>query len=494
MHLPWNFRKGEPSDYPELERLRIEALRPVTRKGAGPLAVWQSGRGRVNLPSHHPQPPTLRQVMSAKHFYNTLSTLMASKSRRSPPAPPQSAMADSGLSVCNPGRTQDVGGLNERLPFNILFQIFEYYADTETYSQPPETLLLICKYWSQAACNYPHLWHRFTINTDDLQTWCSRIPLRLSRCSPNSLLDINILVTPAPMDRADTVSLCLHAIGLLAGADGKGSQRWRRFSLEDPSDVLSRQPRLAWLLSFPTPKLEEICLDGMISSMPIFPATPSLRTFKANNISLPILPDLSTVTDASMDADAAARYQFENVSNLLGLGITKPNAAYTLTNVYPRLTRLSLVSGISSNGLDRFSAPKLTHLSISFDTGREFLALLSCKGLPLHQIEEVHIGSEFPRTNKPYHVRYRNGLSRFLRALGTIRVMVLLEPFIADIVLDILDAKALYKSHTVLLVINGITTSVGQGVDRHDTLQGIRRQMQGKSFGRWGQCFPGADD
>jgi hypothetical protein len=234
----------------------------------------------------------------------------------------------------------------------------------------------------------------------------------------------------------------------------------------------------------------------MITSMPIFPSNPSLRIFKAENIMLSVLPDLSRVTEVSLDADAASRFRLVDIaSNLTRLDITRRNCAYSLTNAYSRLRTLSLVSGISRGGLDRFGAPKLTHLNVSFDAGSDFIAIISCEGLPLGQIEEVLIGSELPLTkegNEIHRVGYRNGLGRFLRAIESVQVMTLREPFIAELVLDLLgsDCKNLYHNHTLLLVINGVAMSLGQGDHRKDSLHGIRRALQGESFGRWGEVFP----
>ena len=51
---------------------------------------------------------------------------------------------------------QTPSSMNDRLPFDVLFEIFDYYADNATVYHPLETLLLVCKSWSEATVCYGH--------------------------------------------------------------------------------------------------------------------------------------------------------------------------------------------------------------------------------------------------------------------------------------------------------------------------------------------------
>ena len=53
---------------------------------------------------------------------------------------------------------------NERLPFDVLGDIFMFYAQQETIDCPIETLLLVCKSWHTAALGHRALWGQFRIH------------------------------------------------------------------------------------------------------------------------------------------------------------------------------------------------------------------------------------------------------------------------------------------------------------------------------------------
>jgi hypothetical protein len=78
----------------------------------------------------------------------------------------------------------------DRLSFDILFQVFDHYAELETVKYPLETILLVSRTWNEAASTYRALWGRINVNlTNDseLHMWKIRLPLRLQRSGATPL-------------------------------------------------------------------------------------------------------------------------------------------------------------------------------------------------------------------------------------------------------------------------------------------------------------------
>lgn len=53
---------------------------------------------------------------------------------------------------------------NDRLSFDVLTEIFPYYAAQETPQYPTETLLLVCKSWHVAALAKHSVWGHFRMH------------------------------------------------------------------------------------------------------------------------------------------------------------------------------------------------------------------------------------------------------------------------------------------------------------------------------------------
>lgn len=372
------------------------------------------------------------------------------------------------------------------LPFDILCQIFDYYASKET-QYPLETLLLVCKFWSQAACDYPRLWSSFKINTKHIIMWCARVPLRMSRC-PDSLLDIEITVgnSTAVISGEDLDEYYLSLTESLTGKDGEVARRWRRLIAKDCGTVYwvsTQQSRLAKLLHFPTPNLEELSLDGLASSLPILPATPSLKklTFRRNKLSK--LPDLSTVLELSV-CISGERYEnaLVNAVNLVKLDFLSGSFIYHIRGSYPHLKSITLPGSMYYKSLAGLEAPSLDRLCTSFGWAHQFHGLLACPGVPLQDVRELEIGAEImSRRAYSQHDGYLDALRRFLSATKNVQVLVFTDAFISGVILKLLtgDCEPLYQAHRPLIKLYEHEIHLEQGPARRPSVDKLRNLVTG---------------
>ncbi|KIM26818.1 hypothetical protein M408DRAFT_25088 [Serendipita vermifera MAFF 305830] len=230
---------------------------------------------------------------------------------------------------------------NDRLPFDVLTEIFPYYASQETPQYPTETLLLVCKSWHVAALAKHSVWSQFRIHIGHHARYNmlpNRTKTRLKRSGDVSPLDIelrNLVNADAPnftedfedriLDTPPTV-ICtarfdqtgketlscncevfayehiIHQLYILAGLYGHYCRRWRSLLLVPSSlDFLEEQKltdgdeRLAYVLSYPTPKLVSLSIhhfiDADIPRFPLFLHTPVLTHLALDNCLIDILPN-----------------------------------------------------------------------------------------------------------------------------------------------------------------------------------------------------------
>ena len=106
------------------------------------------------------------------------------------------------------------------LSFDVLGAIFAFYAETETIIHPLETLLLVCRDWSNAALGHRALWGRLRIyisHEPSSKVWSVRLPLRLARCGSDLPLDIDLRNGLAGFDLGDNDGLDIR---IRNGMDG----------------------------------------------------------------------------------------------------------------------------------------------------------------------------------------------------------------------------------------------------------------------------------
>ncbi|KIM27816.1 hypothetical protein M408DRAFT_24183, partial [Serendipita vermifera MAFF 305830] len=202
-------------------------------------------------------------------------------------------------------------GSANMLPFDILVEIFENYLLEETPKHPVETLLPVCKSWSQAALGATRLWSTFRI-VDNPSFWGFLIPRRLARGPKDAPLDIYIQVIyiragePGSQMRwfetQHNEFMYLSLLRSLTGLHGEVARRWRTFSFVDLYRVSKWWGEFGNYLSFSTPHLEKLHLHGIRVACGIFPEAPVLKTFFARKIRVLGFPDLRAATTIRIES------------------------------------------------------------------------------------------------------------------------------------------------------------------------------------------------
>jgi hypothetical protein len=162
--------------------------------------------------------------------------------------------------------------LNDKLPIEILWKIFETYSVRDSIDNPLEKLLCICKSWSNAARRHQAIWSYFTIcisEDRDIRFWSSRVTDRLAICGEDTLLDIEFecYLGPIGTNKNETKARILGISSSLIGRDGSFVKRWRRLCFRD----LPFEIRTLWngALALPTPNLRFLEISGLSFSQPI---------------------------------------------------------------------------------------------------------------------------------------------------------------------------------------------------------------------------------
>jgi hypothetical protein len=84
---------------------------------------------------------------------------------------------------------------NDRLPYDLLVNVYDNYTQWDGIEEPLERLLLICRTWSTAAYEHKLLWTSFDIGSEDFglkiaRFWSSRVSKRIKRSGDEALLDL----------------------------------------------------------------------------------------------------------------------------------------------------------------------------------------------------------------------------------------------------------------------------------------------------------------
>ncbi|KAG8805596.1 hypothetical protein FRC17_005440 [Serendipita sp. 399] len=274
---------------------------------------------------------------------------------------------------------------NERLPFDVLVQIFEYYLLNESTLWPTETLLLVCKVWNETALQYSPLWTRFKIDLFESNSgslWSHRLPLRLQRSGSSQPLHIDLRYSsyrrgqwifgsqaPTPQIRSEdvrpTVALLLNA---LAGENGQLCTRWKTLHLDIDIEVSFMDNDLV-VLSYPMPLLTTLYLSGQMSTggLVIFPNLPSIRSLTINARFLSNYPDASHATRIGLRNmgcwDSGRSIKFTRVQYL---SISRNVTFSPRHQEYPALRTLCLETNNQATYLMEAVMPRLENLIIDF--------------------------------------------------------------------------------------------------------------------------------
>lgn len=366
------------------------------------------------------------------------------------------------------------------LPFDILYNVFNYYAEFDHPSTPLETLLLVCKSWLGAAISHQGLWSTFKIQIQrhqDVKYWESCVKRRLARGSTHTLLDIDIsrgISRRIPKDWTISYA-CNCLLSTLTGPSGEVSLRWRRFVV-GYTFMFVQTDLLVRSLSFPTPNLEEFGICGLRGDHAILPDTRSLKVFDAVGLAIPRLPDLTKVTNLTIYANRQEGLD-EKAVNLV-VNVTKMAirnwARFKLAATYPRLQSLSIEGTISEHCLVAFSAPNLNEIVLAVDRASAYLNVVSCKGIDLGRLSSATIGWPY-RIEEDAVAEYVEGVRQFLMAAANLEKLNLWNHSIAIIVLKLLTDQcvSLYQSNVVLA---GDEMELGRGESRLSSVAQFRER------------------
>ncbi|CAG8596313.1 12255_t:CDS:2, partial [Acaulospora colombiana] len=142
--------------------------------------------------------------------------------------------------------------LNDKISRDILWVVFDFYAETDGRQDPLEKLLGVCKYWSLAARQHRRLWTKFPmkfLSNKDIKFWCSCTSKRIELC----------------------------------GEDGPGELEFSAIVFSDPQGFDTTQPVWIRALSRPTPNLKSLKIHGAGATEPILPFAPSLEELTLSN-------------------------------------------------------------------------------------------------------------------------------------------------------------------------------------------------------------------
>lgn len=307
---------------------------------------------------------------------------------------------------------------NDRLPIDILVEIFGLYRINETPDIPLETLLLVCKSWNTAALSCGALWGMlriFVSHEPVMKLWRSRLPLRLARSGPSTPLDIVIVVrfgrlmsrmmeSPECLEESYH-SPCSHCkcvgkrerfvqwtLDTLAGENGELCKRWRSLHIDLGTWLYRIDPHqseedgiLLRGLTYPTPTLTKLQMNEQSfaltppgSTYRILPYAPVLQELDIKKCNLPGLLPLQSVKKIRI---SNVNWSYSNTVwrpakppriislcdaisvESLSLVVAKAQN-FQLGSVYPKLTHIELVGTRLPLNISNCIMPHLRHLSI----------------------------------------------------------------------------------------------------------------------------------
>ncbi|KAG8828430.1 hypothetical protein FRC19_006528 [Serendipita sp. 401] len=264
---------------------------------------------------------------------------------------------------------------NERLPFDVLVQVFRYYQLNESPFTPVETLLLVCKAWNKAASDYPPIWSRYNINIDKKivsELWLLRIPLRLSRSGLKTPLHIDIQIFLSKWYLASTWVISL--LEILAGENGALCAKWKSLRFCDYSQVcfsMENGEHALKAFTYPMPLLTSLKIFSvnMSAGVVIFPYLPSLTSVCIYNSEISNYPDMSHATRIEL-SNVCYRGEIDElirVPEVQELRLCSNIRSIRHPREYKNLQTLDLQMYRQISDLEEVSMPSLSTLYIEFE-------------------------------------------------------------------------------------------------------------------------------
>jgi hypothetical protein len=316
--------------------------------------------------------------------------------------------------------------LNDRLPFDVLAQLFEELAEIEDPTSPLELILEVCRFWRDSALAYRRLWMTFRMkitNRSEATYWKNCFPRRVNRFGlPDALLDISIVLVNSQTDERllpyDTIDadrvrsvysdayIALGILRVVGGKHGTNAVRWRSLRLDFLRLGDLRDQDVDALDSFlhaRTPNLESVELHGVITPFGyhgrIFPYSPRLRRAVFHSCEVSYYPDTSTLTSLTWySRQDVSDYPLRNTPAIHALSsaqkVTYLEIGLDWTDrdtplVFQHVETLKMPVAVSPGFAFTVQLPSLRHLAIGLDNEGHFSCLSDCKGIPLAQVETM---------------------------------------------------------------------------------------------------------
>jgi hypothetical protein len=290
--------------------------------------------------------------------------------------------------------------LNSKLPFEILFMIFEFYSIWDGIDDPLEKLLCVCKNWSTAARQHKYLWRSFRINTflyDGPRFWSSRISHRLDLCGDNTLLNIDLRGLSILCTSKERANLILKVTKSLIGENFCLVRRWRHLCLVNQSSEF--RGLWAQALSQPTPNLRSFFVNKMIFRVPILPSAPLLEEVDIINCSFKLCSSLEQLKTLRLAGDIGHMENLENMlrsNRLESLELTGCRGLSHVASNFPVLRTFHLKGPLNENFMERFSAPSLRSLYLYVYMPWRITTLAQCSGLIFSQLTTLYLEYAVP--------------------------------------------------------------------------------------------------
>lgn len=344
-----------------------------------------------------------------------------------------------------------------KLPIDILSIIFQECLEEDSPEYPMEIFLAVCRGWREAALLLPCIWSIYNIeigSSADLKFWTAFIPRRLSRCNPDTLLDIEVIEKRSYDGSWSRANITASDIALgnslllsLAGEQGEIAQRWRSFIYNDYTLFIDHKTIFSRVLSFPTPKLEIFEAYHVESAVPILPETPALRHFHINTWKCPSFPDLRNATDMSLSGPVSIDGRAISLATQLRhLVVELGNLyAYDIFGNFPELKTLHWIgytimtdryTQLQRCLIQDFSAPNLEEVKLLFGRGIDYITFIQCPGIYPEKLKRACIGWKYRVEDDIYD--HLEGIEQFLRSVKSLKVLEIEGDAAAAVVLKLL--------------------------------------------------------
>jgi hypothetical protein len=322
--------------------------------------------------------------------------------------------------------------LNSRIPFEVLWAIFDLYAESDGRENPLEKLLSVCQTWRAAACHHQSLWSSFRIKIqvdEDVRFWHSRIPSRLDRCG-DGLVDIEVEVGLLATLSNDIGAIMQNITRLLIGKEGKMVGRWRRLCVDMPPTFSRHEWRKA--LSNPTPNLRFLRIRRLPIHGPILPFAPSLEELQVYSLPFEISGTLDRLKSLRLfifDLKTSGIEAVLSSPSLIHLELFYVGSSLRFPSIFHNLESVHLFIKFNSDLMQSFTAPRLRSICLWIGERDQLSAVMRCPGVNIQRLETVGLNiMRSTRIGQNEVSDILKEVKRFIRELAAVTTLRALNP------------------------------------------------------------------